>query len=137
MAGAGRAVDGSDYWIHGDVALGHHHFWVTPEEEGEIQPLVLDDGRLTDGQGRTVDFKNTVVIMTSNLGSQLWMGAQKNREAMTSPGTRPGQSPPKEKKEGVLCVLGSEKHANFFSVPFCILFFIQSWYRKQTVSQKS
>jgi ATP-dependent Clp protease ATP-binding subunit ClpC len=32
---------------------------------------VLDDGRLTDGQGRTVDFKNTVVIMTSNLGSDL------------------------------------------------------------------
>ncbi len=31
---------------------------------------VLDDGRLTDGQGRTVDFKNTVVVMTSNLGSQ-------------------------------------------------------------------
>ncbi|MCE7989258.1 MAG: ATP-dependent chaperone ClpB [Caldilinea sp. CFX5] len=31
---------------------------------------VLDDGRLTDGQGRTVDFKNTVIIMTSNLGSQ-------------------------------------------------------------------
>ena len=32
---------------------------------------VLDDGRITDGQGRTVDFKNTVIIMTSNLGSQL------------------------------------------------------------------
>ncbi len=32
---------------------------------------VLDDGRLTDGQGRTVDFRNTVVIMTSNLGSQM------------------------------------------------------------------
>ena len=31
---------------------------------------VLDDGRLTDGQGRTVDFKNTIVIMTSNVGSQ-------------------------------------------------------------------
>jgi ATP-dependent Clp protease ATP-binding subunit ClpB len=31
---------------------------------------LLDDGRLTDGKGRTVDFKNTVVIMTSNLGSQ-------------------------------------------------------------------
>ena len=30
---------------------------------------LLDDGRLTDGKGRTVDFKNTVVIMTSNLGS--------------------------------------------------------------------
>jgi ATP-dependent Clp protease ATP-binding subunit ClpB len=32
---------------------------------------VLDDGRLTDGQGRTVDFKNTVIVMTANLGSQL------------------------------------------------------------------
>jgi ATP-dependent Clp protease ATP-binding subunit ClpB len=32
---------------------------------------VLDDGRLTDGQGRTVNFKNTVIIMTSNIGSQL------------------------------------------------------------------
>ncbi len=32
---------------------------------------VLDDGRLTDGQGRTVDFKNTVIIMTSNIGSQI------------------------------------------------------------------
>jgi ATP-dependent Clp protease ATP-binding subunit ClpB len=31
---------------------------------------VLDDGRLTDGQGRTIDFRNTVIIMTSNLGSQ-------------------------------------------------------------------
>jgi ATP-dependent Clp protease ATP-binding subunit ClpC len=35
---------------------------------------LLDDGRLTDGQGRTVDFKNTVVIMTSNLGSDLIAG---------------------------------------------------------------
>ena len=34
---------------------------------------VLDDGRLTDGQGRTVDFKNTVIVMTSNLGSHLIM----------------------------------------------------------------
>ncbi|WP_424946985.1 ATP-dependent chaperone ClpB [Candidatus Spongiihabitans sp.] len=32
---------------------------------------VLDDGRLTDGQGRTVDFKNTIIVMTSNLGSQM------------------------------------------------------------------
>jgi ATP-dependent Clp protease ATP-binding subunit ClpB len=32
---------------------------------------VLDDGRLTDGQGRTVDFKNTIVIMTSNIGSPI------------------------------------------------------------------
>jgi hypothetical protein len=33
---------------------------------------VLDDGRLTDGQGRTVDFKNTLIIMTSNLGPNIW-----------------------------------------------------------------
>jgi|YNPNPStandDraft_1061719.scaffolds.fasta_scaffold00167_23 ATP-dependent Clp protease ATP-binding subunit ClpB len=37
---------------------------------------LLDDGRLTDGQGRTVDFRNTVVIMTSNLGNELWMNGQ-------------------------------------------------------------
>jgi ATP-dependent Clp protease ATP-binding subunit ClpB len=38
---------------------------------------LLDDGRLTDGQGRTVDFRNTVVIMTSNLGNQLWEGGHR------------------------------------------------------------
>jgi len=37
---------------------------------------LLDDGRLTDGHGRTVDFRNTVVIMTSNLGNQLWKGGR-------------------------------------------------------------
>jgi ATP-dependent Clp protease ATP-binding subunit ClpB len=36
---------------------------------------LLDDGRLTDGQGRTVDFKNTVVVMTSNIGSQYFFMA--------------------------------------------------------------
>ena len=41
---------------------------------------VLDDGRLTDGQGRTVDFRNTVVIMTSNLGSQHLAGADFEKE---------------------------------------------------------
>ncbi len=35
---------------------------------------LLDEGRLTDGQGRTVDFRHTVVIMTSNLGTELWSG---------------------------------------------------------------
>lgn len=45
---------------------------------------LLDEGRLTDGQGRTVDFRNTVVIMTSNLGSQLWEGGRKaGREEVT------------------------------------------------------
>ncbi len=37
----------------------------------DILLQVLDDGRLTDGQGRTVDFRNTIMILTSNLGSQL------------------------------------------------------------------
>jgi len=41
---------------------------------------LLDDGRLTDGQGRTVDFRNTVVIMTSNLGSELWLSGSASRE---------------------------------------------------------
>jgi ATP-dependent Clp protease ATP-binding subunit ClpB len=40
---------------------------------------VLDDGRLTDGQGRTVDFKNTLIIMTSNLGSE-YLAAQEEGE---------------------------------------------------------
>ncbi len=47
---------------------------------------VLDDGRLTDGQGRTVDFRNTVIIMTSNLGSQVIQeyGGEKNYTRMKS-----------------------------------------------------
>ena len=47
---------------------------------------VLDDGRLTDGQGRTVDFRNTVIIMTSNLGSQTIqeMAGEQNYERMKS-----------------------------------------------------
>jgi ATP-dependent Clp protease ATP-binding subunit ClpB len=45
---------------------------------------VLDDGRLTDGQGRTVDFRNTVIVMTSNLGSQMIqeMAGEDNYAAM-------------------------------------------------------
>ena len=47
---------------------------------------VLDDGRLTDGQGRTVDFRNTVIIMTSNLGSQVIqeMAGEENYARMKS-----------------------------------------------------
>jgi ATP-dependent Clp protease ATP-binding subunit ClpB len=43
---------------------------------------LLDDGRLTDGQGRTVNFKNTVVIMTSNIGSQLIVERRSDHEGM-------------------------------------------------------
>lgn len=47
-----------------EIEKAHHDVF-------NIMLQVLDDGRLTDGQGRTVDFRNTVIIMTSNLGSQL------------------------------------------------------------------
>jgi len=46
---------------------------------------ILDDGRLTDGQGRTVDFKNAIIIMTSNLGSQAMLdcrGAEREQRVM-------------------------------------------------------
>ena len=46
-----------------EIEKAHHDVF-------NIMLQVLDDGRLTDGQGRTVDFKNTIVIMTSNIGSQ-------------------------------------------------------------------
>ena len=41
---------------------------------------MLDDGRITDSQGRTVDFKNTIIIMTSNLGSQFLLDGIQNGE---------------------------------------------------------
>ena len=41
---------------------------------------IFDDGRLTDGQGRTVDFKNTIIIMTSNLGTQIIQEKEKSEE---------------------------------------------------------
>ncbi len=50
-----------------------------PEVFGVLLQL-LDDGRMTDGQGRTVDFKNTVVIMTSNLGSEVFAGGGTDEE---------------------------------------------------------
>lgn len=46
---------------------------------------MLDDGRLTDGHGRTVDFRNAVIIMTSNLGNQLWEGGRSvSRDEVTA-----------------------------------------------------
>jgi len=46
----------------------------------DILLQVLDDGRLTDGQGRTVDFRNTILILTSNLGSAALMDATLNEQ---------------------------------------------------------
>jgi ATP-dependent Clp protease ATP-binding subunit ClpB len=60
-----------------EVEKAHHDVF-------NILLQVLDDGRLTDGHGRTVDFRNTVIIMTSNLGSDLiqTMAGEENYEAM-------------------------------------------------------
>lgn len=44
---------------------------------------VLDDGRLTDGQGRTVDFKNTLIVLTSNIGSQLLIAQKEGEDTET------------------------------------------------------
>src|SRR3546814_7464173 len=44
--------------------------WSSDVCSSDLLLQVLDDGRLTDGQGRTVDFSNTLIILTSNLGSQ-------------------------------------------------------------------
>jgi ATP-dependent Clp protease ATP-binding subunit ClpB len=52
-----------------EVEKAHPDVWATLLQ-------VLDDGRLTDGKGRTVDFKNTVVIMTSNVGSEFFSGVE-------------------------------------------------------------
>ena len=57
----------------------------------DILLQVLDDGRLTDGQGRTVDFRNTILILTSNLGSQF----------LADPDLTP-----EEKRESVMSVVG-------------------------------
>ncbi len=43
---------------------------------------ILDDGRITDSQGRTVDFKNTIIIMTSNIGSEYILNGEQNSEEM-------------------------------------------------------
>ena len=44
---------------------------------------MLDDGRLTDGQGRTVDFSNTIIILTSNLGSQFLANMEEGQDVAT------------------------------------------------------
>jgi ATP-dependent Clp protease ATP-binding subunit ClpB len=49
-------------------------------DEFNVLLQVLDDGRLTDGQGRTVDFRNTLIIMTSNLGAEYLVQQPENEE---------------------------------------------------------
>ncbi len=72
---------------------------------------VLDDGRLTDGQGRTVDFRNTVVVMTSNLGSNLiqeMMASMSGRES-------DARSDYAAIKEAVMGVVGSHFRPEFIN----------------------
>ena len=52
---------------------------------------VLDDGRLTDNKGRTVDFKNTILIMTSNVGSDIIQGYMDRLPAVGKPGVDPAE----------------------------------------------
>ncbi|KAN0027784.1 hypothetical protein ACTFIV_009608 [Dictyostelium citrinum] len=56
-----------------EVEKAHPQIW-------NVLLQVLDDGRLTDGQGKTIDFSNVVIIMTSNLGSQYILNEQSNQE---------------------------------------------------------
>ena len=63
---------------------------------------VLDDGRLTDGQGRTVDFRNTVIVMTSNLGSDLIQDISKHGDYY-------------EMKEAVMGVVGQHFRPEFIN----------------------
>ena len=75
---------------------------------------VLDDGRLTDGQGRDVDFRNAVIIMTSNIGSQLI------QEVLISPTEGDGAEPPEVKipqsvREGVMAELRASFRPEFLN----------------------
>jgi ATP-dependent Clp protease ATP-binding subunit ClpB len=70
---------------------------------------ILDDGRVTDAKGRTVNFKNTVIIMTSNIGSQLILDSHKRGEFGFRNGTSSVKKKEEEVKEKVLAAL----HENF------------------------
>jgi ATP-dependent Clp protease ATP-binding subunit ClpB len=67
---------------------------------------VLDDGRLTDGQGRTVDFRNTVVVMTSNLGSNLIQDMMSGKS---------GKSDYSAIREAVMAVVGQHFRPEFIN----------------------
>ncbi|SCK38171.1 ATP-dependent chaperone ClpB [Streptomyces sp. WMMB 322] len=76
-----------------EVEKAHHDVF-------DILLQVLDDGRLTDGQGRTVDFRNTILVLTSNLGSQYLMDPLEKQE---------------EKREKVLATVRSSFRPEFLN----------------------
>ncbi len=59
---------------------------------------ILEDGRLTDGQGRTVNFRNTIIIMTSNIGARLITGSTGRRIGFDVPGSRNGSDEASEER---------------------------------------
>ncbi|MFL6653705.1 MAG: AAA family ATPase, partial [Sulfurifustis sp.] len=81
---------------------------------------VLDDGRLTDGQGRTVDFRNTVIVMTSNLGStviqELVAGDVQGRTSVAGGGT-PGATEEnyQKMKDAVMQIVGQHFRPEFIN----------------------
>ncbi len=60
-ASSERAVDGQDIWMDGHVAMAHQHFWITPEEWGEKQPLTASVGRLTITADVRIDNRNELL----------------------------------------------------------------------------
>jgi ATP-dependent Clp protease ATP-binding subunit ClpB len=81
---------------------------------------VLDDGRLTDGQGRTVDFSNTIIVMTSNIGSQIIMEFARRDGA---PGARDRQAEERELHERVMEVMQREFLPEFLNRIDEVIFF--------------
>lgn len=69
-SGSRRAVDGQSMWVQGPVALAHQHFWVTPEEQGESQPLSDEQGRCTITADVRLD-NRTELIETLGLDTAL------------------------------------------------------------------
>eukprot|EP00924_Labyrinthula_sp_SR-Ha-C_P015066 augustus_masked-scaffold_9-processed-gene-7.4-mRNA-1 protein AED:0.00 eAED:0.00 QI:0/-1/0/1/-1/1/1/0/937 len=96
-----------------EVEKAHRDVW-------NVFLQVLDDGRLTDSKGETIDFKNTLIIMTSNLGSEFLLEAAKSQEIRKRQKTDDGYEdlgPPsfKEAEEKVKAVLGQHFRPEFLN----------------------
>ena len=84
---------------------------------------VFDDGRLTDGKGRVIDFANTLIIATSNLASDVIMGTKRNQagflpgdgNGISKNGTRRKRGEPDAMREGVMTVLRSHFRPEFLN----------------------
>ncbi|HSF92136.1 MAG TPA: hypothetical protein VLA51_08010, partial [Paracoccaceae bacterium] len=59
-ASSHRAVDGQNVYIDGCVALAHQHFWLTPEEQGEVQPIIDKDASLVMTCDARLDDRDTL-----------------------------------------------------------------------------